>query len=216
MHYVTDGAHRDRSAQMLHKFAAHMCRQLWEPTRRRALTPYKSLQISYQPSPIFTPTSLKNQSWIWSLRVWVTGTKADEAPAYELRRHPKDRMLIKELRPWRPHKETRCCLLISLIHNYRNKWIYHQRNHIFGWKTDAGICVLPNNTAKPAKISKPKKTSRAFFHVSSLHVSVFPSVAFLPGHSCGPNASGAVACEVSDLSDLSLLADPHCWNMTWI
>lgn len=44
-------------------------------------------------------------------------------------------------------------------------------------------------------------------------VSVF-SVTFLPGHSYGPNASGAVACEVSDLSDPSLLADPHYWNMT--
>lgn len=45
-------------------------------------------------------------------------------------------------------------------------------------------------------------------------VSGFPSVTFLPGHACRANASGAVACEVSDPSDPSLLADPHYWNMT--
>ena len=45
-------------------------------------------------------------------------------------------------------------------------------------------------------------------------LSVFPSVSFLPGHPCGPSASRAVACEVSDPSDPSLLADPHYWNMT--
>lgn len=80
--------------------------------------------------------------------VWVTGTKADGALAYELRRHPKDRMLIKEMHPLRPHKEPRHCLLKSLFHNYRKKRIYHQRNHIFGRKTDVGICVLPNSYSK--------------------------------------------------------------------
>lgn len=102
----------------------------------------------YRPSCLFTPTSHKNQCWIWSLRVWVTRTKDPEAPAYELRRHPKDRMLLMEMYPWRPHREPCHCLLKSLIHYYRNKRIYHQRNHIFGRKTDAGICVLHDSYSK--------------------------------------------------------------------
>lgn len=131
MHYVTDGPHRDRSTQMLHEFAANMGHQFWEHTRRRALRracTYKSQQ-TFTNLALLTPASSKHQRWVWSSGVWVTGTKADGAPAYELRRHPKDRMLIKEMHPRRPHKETRRRVLKSWILNYQNKRIYHQRNH---------------------------------------------------------------------------------------
>lgn len=154
MHYVTDGPHTDRSTQMLHEFAAHICHQLWEPTRRRALMracTYKSLQIFTNPA-LFTPASYKHQSWVWPSGVWVTGTKADGAPAYGLRRHPKDRMLIKEMHPQRPHKETRCCVLKYWIHNHRYKRIYHQRNHNSHWHWD--LCAAWFTWFKQRSLSK--------------------------------------------------------------
>lgn len=141
---------------MLHEFAAHMCDQLWEPTKRRTLMracTYKSLQTLTKPA-LCIPATYKHQSWVWSSGVWVTGTKTDGAPAYELRRHPKDRMLIKEMYPRRLHKETRRCILKSWFHIYQNKRIYHQRNH-----SDAGICVPPESSSKVwVKLKKKKKT----------------------------------------------------------
>lgn len=78
-----------------------------------------------------------------------------------------------------------------------------------------GFVCCPTHTAKHVQISKAKKKDlKGFFHAVRMCVSGFPSVTFLPGHACGANASGAVACEVSDPSDPSLLADPHYWNMT--
>lgn len=181
MHYVTDGPHTDRSTQMLHEFAAHICHQLWEPTRRRALMracTYKSLQIFTNPA-LFTPAGYKHQSWVWPSGVWVTGTKADGAPAYGLRRHPKDRMLIKEMHPRRPHKETRCCVLKYWIHNHRYKRIYHQRNHKSHWHWD--LCAAWFKQRSLSK-TKKKKTSRALImRAGCMCVSV--SICHLPSRS---------------------------------